>query len=80
MLQQTQVDRVCVKYPLFIKRFPSLKVLAGSSDADILGAWQGLGYNRRALSLKRMAGMVLERFAGKIPDDPLLLQERSSLA
>jgi A/G-specific adenine glycosylase len=48
MLQQTQADRVEEKLPLFLKKFPTFDALAGASKADILRAWQGLGYNNRA--------------------------------
>lgn len=52
MLQQTQAPRVVAKYNEFIKKFPSLKKLNEASTKDVLSAWQGLGYNRRALYLK----------------------------
>ncbi len=55
MLQQTQVDRVIPKYAAFIKQFPNLASLAKARQADVLRAWQGLGYNRRALFLHRLA-------------------------
>jgi hypothetical protein len=55
MLQQTQVDRVIPKYHELLERFPTLQSLAGASTADVLRAWQGLGYNRRAVNLKRAA-------------------------
>jgi A/G-specific adenine glycosylase len=52
MLQQTQVDRVIPFYNAFLKRFPNLKALAKAPLADVLRAWQGLGYNRRARMLQ----------------------------
>ena len=52
MLQQTQAPRVVAKYNEFIKKFPTLKKLNEASTKDVLTAWQGLGYNRRALYLK----------------------------
>lgn len=52
MLQQTQAPRVVAKYNEFIKKFPTLKKLTEASTKDVLSAWQGLGYNRRALYLK----------------------------
>ncbi len=67
MLQQTQVSRVLVKYPEFLKRFPTLKTLAAASLRDVLIAWQGLGYNRRAYSLKRLSEIILRDYSGKIP-------------
>ena len=51
MLQQTQVERVVSKFTAFIERFPSFEALASASVADVLRAWQGLGYNSRALRL-----------------------------
>lgn len=53
MLQQTQVSRVVPKYTEFLKRFRNIKALALASKADVLTVWQGLGYNRRALFLKK---------------------------
>ncbi len=52
MLQQTQANRVVKKYNAFIKKFPTLKKLNAAKNEDVLRAWQGLGYNRRALYLK----------------------------
>ncbi len=54
MLQQTQVSRVLPKYKEFLKKFPSLSELQKSSTADVLKAWRGMGYNRRALYLKKI--------------------------
>lgn len=67
MLQQTQVERVSVKYKEFIKRFPSFKSLEGSTLRDILQVWQGMGYNRRAVALKKIAKTVISDFRGRIP-------------
>lgn len=52
MLQQTQAPRVVEKYNSFIQQFPTLKKLNDASTKDVLAAWQGLGYNRRALYIK----------------------------
>lgn len=70
MLQQTQVDRVTPKYKSFIKEFPNFAALARAPLADVLSAWQGLGYNRRALFLKKLAEVVVEKYKGKLPKDP----------
>ncbi len=59
MLQQTQASRVAERFPRFMDRFPSVKALARASDADVLAAWSGLGYNRRALALHRAARTVV---------------------
>jgi len=58
MLQQTQVDRVAKKFDSWMKRFPDWKSLAQASTKDILQEWSGLGYNRRALYLKRIAETI----------------------
>jgi len=55
MLQQTQVPRVEKKWNYFIQRFPNFKAVAAAPLQDLLDAWQGLGYNRRALALKRIS-------------------------
>jgi len=67
MLQQTQVERVLRKYRLFVKTFPDFSSLAEASLKDILTVWQGLGYNRRAISLKNIAKSVVTKFGGEIP-------------
>jgi A/G-specific adenine glycosylase len=67
MLQQTQVARVEGYYKKFIGRFPDFRSLARASTEDVLRAWQGLGYNRRAMFLKRTAETVMERYAGHLP-------------
>lgn len=66
MLQQTQVGRVVPKFNDFIKKFPDEIALAHASLADVLKAWQGLGYNRRAKYLHEAARKIVE--AGKFPD------------
>lgn len=67
MLQQTQTDRVIPKYKEFLRRFPTVNALAKASTADVLKAWQGLGYNRRALALKRAAEKIISDFQGVVP-------------
>ncbi len=69
MLQQTQVLRVLPAYTRFLERFPTLATLAGAPLADVLRAWSGLGYNRRARALHLAA-----RHCGQgVPDDPAAL-------
>src|SRR2546426_202812 len=53
MLQQTQVSRVIPRYLDWLVRWPTVESLAAASPADVIRAWQGLGYNRRALNLHR---------------------------
>ena len=69
MLQQTQVSRVMQKYPEFMAKFPSFAALAHASLSDVLTSWQGLGYNRRAIALKKIAEIVTKDFARKLPSD-----------
>jgi len=58
MLQQTQVERVRTKYAQFMERFPDFDALAQASLAEVLVAWQGLGYNRRAKFLHEAAKLI----------------------
>jgi A/G-specific adenine glycosylase len=60
MLQQTQAARVVPYYEAFVQRFPDPATLAGASTREVLAAWSGLGYNRRALALQRAAKHVHE--------------------
>jgi len=69
MLQQTQVDRVTPKYETFLARFPDFQAIAGATTADLLRAWEGLGYNSRAVRLKRLARTVVEGHDGELPRD-----------
>ncbi|MBI4120755.1 MAG: A/G-specific adenine glycosylase [Parcubacteria group bacterium] len=69
MLQQTQVKRGLVKYPSFIQSFPSFRALAEAPLSEVLKAWSGLGYNRRAVNLHRLAKIVVEDYQGKLPRD-----------
>jgi A/G-specific adenine glycosylase len=55
MLQQTQASRVAQHFPAFLARFPTPAAMATAQDRDVLAAWSGLGYNRRALALRRAA-------------------------
>jgi len=55
MLQQTQVDRVIPRYRRWLERWPTVEALAAAPRADVIREWQGLGYNRRAVSLHRAA-------------------------
>lgn len=61
MLQQTQASRVAERFPAFMSRFPTAAVLSSASDEQVLSAWSGLGYNRRALALRRAAAEVAAR-------------------
>ena len=61
MLQQTQAARVVPYYEAFLERFPDAAALAAAPVRDVLAAWSGLGYNRRALALQAAARVVAER-------------------
>jgi A/G-specific adenine glycosylase len=75
MLQQTQVDRVVPMFNRFVERWPDFAALAGASQADVVRAWQGLGYNSRAVRLHRLARAVCERFGGELPRDEASLRD-----
>lgn len=69
MLQQTQVSRVLGKWERFLMLFPTLDALAAADQATVLEQWQGLGYNRRALALKRCAEICSQDYGGVLPKD-----------
>jgi A/G-specific adenine glycosylase len=69
MLQQTQVHRVLVKFPEFLRRFPTLLSLARARQRSVVTTWRGLGYNNRAVRLHRLARIVVREFAGRIPEE-----------
>lgn len=67
MLQQTQVARVGRFWERFLSAFPTVDALAAAAAADVLELWQGLGYNRRALALKRTADLCAAEGEGRLP-------------
>lgn len=67
MLQQTQVARVVPRYLAFLDRFPTPAAAAGAPVGEVLRAWAGLGYNRRAVDLHRAATVMVERYGGHVP-------------
>lgn len=69
MLQQTQAERVEPVYEAFLQQFPDVRSLASASRADVLRAWGGLGYNRRAVSLHQAARDIVARHGGRVPDE-----------
>lgn len=75
MLQQTQVPRVLEKFKEFIKLFPTIEALANATQESVLKAWQGLGYNRRALFLKKTAEILYKDYRGNLPEDPAILEK-----
>ena len=60
MLQQTQVERVIPRWLAWLERWPTPAALAAATPADVIRAWQGLGYNRRGLNLHRAASAIAE--------------------
>jgi A/G-specific adenine glycosylase len=69
MLQQTQTQRVLPKYISFLRQFPTFSALSEATLNEVLAAWSGLGYNRRAKSLHQIAKIVLEKYRGILPRD-----------
>lgn len=69
MLQQTQVARVLPRFEAFLDRWPTPAACAAAPQADVVTAWAGLGYNRRAVSLHRCARQVVDRHGGSLPSD-----------
>lgn len=74
MLQQTQTHRVAQKFEDFIRQFPDFAALAQAPFAQVLKAWQGLGYNRRALYVHKIAQKVMDEHKGLLPDNPEILE------
>lgn len=68
MLQQTQVSRVIEKFEPFLGRFPTVQALAAAPEDDVLAAWAGLGYYRRARLLHACAKAIVEHHGGVVPD------------
>lgn len=73
MLQQTQVPRVEARMPAWLERFPSIEALAAAGAADVLAAWQGMGYNRRALALHNAAREIVREYGGAFPHEAAAL-------
>lgn len=69
MLQQTQVERVLPYYRAWLARWPDFAALAAVPPSEVIREWRGLGYNRRALNLHRLAVRVVEDCGGVLPDD-----------
>ncbi len=74
MAQQTQAARAGERWLAFMGRYPTAAALAAATPADVIRAWQGLGYNRRALALWRAARMISQERAGRVPDDLAALE------
>ena len=74
MLQQTQVSRVLEKFKPFIDRFPTVEALAAADEQDVLAAWSGLGYYRRARLLHAAAKQIVAEHEASVPEDEKTLQ------
>lgn len=69
MAQQTRMDVVLRHLPRFVERFPSIAALAAAEEEEVVAAWSGLGYYRRARMLHRSAREIVDRFGGRLPGD-----------
>jgi A/G-specific adenine glycosylase len=74
MSQQTQMARVGESLPAFLARFPTVAALAAATTGDVLRAWGGLGYPRRAVALRDAARELVARHAGRVPEDIAALE------
>ncbi|HUG84477.1 MAG TPA: hypothetical protein VMM13_07920 [Euzebya sp.] len=74
MAQQTQAARAAQAWTGFMRRFPTVQHLAAAPAADVIQAWEGLGYNRRAVNLHRCAQAVVAHHGGALPEDLAALQ------
>ena len=74
MLQQTQVSRVVPAFAAFLARFPTPAALAQAPEQDVLAAWTGLGYYRRARLLHAAARAIVRDHQGRVPEDPAALR------
>jgi len=68
MLQQTQVSRVAERFGAFLDRFPTPAACASAGAGEVVKAWAGLGYNRRAMALHRLATAIVTEHGGRVPD------------
>ncbi|MES2505534.1 MAG: A/G-specific adenine glycosylase [Verrucomicrobiota bacterium] len=76
MLQQTQISTVLDRgyYARWLALFPDFATLAAASESEILKAWEGLGYYRRARNLQKLAGVILSDHGGLFPSDPAAIR------
>ena len=69
MLQQTTIAAVTPYFERFCEQFPTVQHLAGAQEADVLRQWEGLGYYSRARNLHKAARIIVDEYAGQLPDD-----------
>jgi A/G-specific adenine glycosylase len=74
MAQQTQISRVVEAWSRFLARFPTVADLAEATPADVLRAWQGMGYDRRAINLRRAARAIVADHGGQVPSTIIELE------
>ena len=74
MLQQTTVATVTARFPAFLARFPDFQAVAAADASEVLHAWQGLGYYRRARALHACARAIVQRHGGQLPGDEAALR------
>lgn len=76
MLQQTQIATVLERgyYTRWLERFPDFATLAAAGEAEVLAAWEGLGYYRRARNLQKLAQVVMEEHGGTFPAEPAVMR------
>lgn len=79
MAQQTQAARAAEAWTRFMTVFPTPAALAAASPADVLRAWRGLGYNRRAIALQRAARVIVDEHGGMVPADLAALRRLSGI-
>ncbi len=75
MLQQTQAPRVAAAFERFVERFPDVAALAAAPRSEVVTAWGGLGYNRRAVALSEAAREVVATCGGALPVHPSALSK-----
>ena len=74
MLQQTQTHRVAAKYQAFVDAFPTFSALAEAPFSEVLRLWKGLGYNRRAMNLQKIAAAIVNDHEASLPRDITTLE------
>jgi A/G-specific adenine glycosylase len=74
MSHQTQIERVGSYWRTFVERWPNPAALAAASTGEVLAAWAGLGYNRRALALREAARAIVADHGGEVPADVTALE------
>lgn len=79
MLQQTQVDRVIPFFNNWMKHFPDIQTLANASQIDVLKHWKGLGYNSRALRMKKCAEEIVQKYNGIFPKEKSEIEKLSGI-